>query len=125
MAERTATRASTRLITPQSSLKIEQATNKPQQTAARRSTRAARSQSRDVSDSEATKTSGKGGLRGTRQPNATGAEVPGKPGRKGKNTAQPNSDRSKSLVIDAVSKLVHVLGGTTIAFLFGFIFHHV
>ncbi|KAL8796780.1 MAG: hypothetical protein Q9195_000863 [Heterodermia aff. obscurata] len=93
MAERTATRASSRLITPQSPLKADQATDKSQQTATRRSTRAARSQSRDVSDSEATKASGKGGRRGARQANARGAEVPGKPGRKGKVTALPNNDQ--------------------------------
>ena len=98
MAERTATRASARLITPQSPPKPEQSTDKPQQTATRRSVRTARSQSRDVSDSEATKTSGKGGRRGTRQANAKGAEVAAKPGRKGKVIAQPNNDQSKSLV---------------------------
>lgn len=95
MAERTTTRSSARLTTPQSPPKSQQAVNVPQQTAPRRSARGARSQSGDVSDSEAGKASGKGGRRGARQANVIGAEAPAKRGRKGKNDARSNNAQSK------------------------------
>lgn len=72
---------------------MQQATNVPQQTAPRRSARAARSQSRDVSDSEVAKANGKGGRRGAR----AGGETAGKPGRKAKTNTQINDVQSKSL----------------------------
>lgn len=87
MAERAATRSSNRLNTPQSPPKLQQAANAPQQTVPRRSARATRSQSRDVSDNEVVKPAVKGGRRGGRQANAAG--------RKGKNTAQAGSVQGK------------------------------
>ena len=87
MAERAATRSSNRLNTPQSPPKVQQAANAPQQTAPRRSARAARSQSRDVSDTEVVKPAVKGGRRGGRQANATG--------RKGKNTTPAGNAQGK------------------------------
>lgn len=93
MAERTGTRSSARLTTPQSPPKMQQATNVLQQTAPRRSARAARSQSRDVSESEVGKANGKVGRRGPR----AGGETSGKPGRKGKTNAQINDVQSKLL----------------------------
>ena len=88
MADRTATRSSARLTTPQSPPKGQGATNLAPQAATRRSTRAARSESRDVSES------GQGGRRGARQANVTGAEAPVKRGRKGKNVAPVAQSKS-------------------------------
>ena len=87
MAERAATRSSNRLNTPQSPPKLQQAANAPQHTAPRRSARAARSQSGDVTDNDAVKPAVKGGRRGGRQANA--------PGRKSKNTTRAGSAQGK------------------------------
>ena len=73
MAERTSTR--NRRNTPQSPPRSHQTDNVPQQSPPRRTTRATRSQSRDVSDSETGNTGAKGGRRSARQANVQGPQA--------------------------------------------------
>lgn len=66
--------ASNRRNTPQPPPKSHDAANVPQQSSPRRTTRATRSQSRDVSDSEAGRTGAKAGRRSTRQATGQGPQ---------------------------------------------------
>ncbi|KAL8822498.1 MAG: hypothetical protein Q9191_006768 [Dirinaria sp. TL-2023a] len=86
MADRTSAR--NRLNTSQSPPKSHDAANAPQQSSPRRTTRATRSQSRDVSDSEAGRIGAKGGRRSTRQ--ATGQGLQG-----AKNEKNANGSKEK------------------------------
>ena len=72
MTDRTLTRS--RRDTPQSPPKSNETVNIPQQSLPRRTTRGARSHSRDLSDHELERVDGKTGKRSTRQANAQDAQ---------------------------------------------------